>query len=197
MANKEHIALLLESISENNSCKMWNKWLNSKFSEEPEFICNLDYSNLYLKDMRYINLRNASLRHTRFDGSKLTCANLRGANLENAHFDAAETQIVDFSRANLNNAYFFRADLWASTFIESSLIGANFKDANLTECCFRNANLINVRFLETAKIIGANFYGVKINVSYKNAIEGMYKKLLTSIKWGEELPPLQSWEEEC
>lgn len=105
----EHLKVLEQGV------KAWNAWR----ARNPKIKPGLSDTVLFRKDLRKINLRNASLARAR-----LSTSNLRGADLRNADLRGAPLVRTNLSEADLTGANLMRA----------VLVGTNLRRANLTGC---------------------------------------------------------------
>lgn len=93
-----------------------------------------------------VNLSNARLRNSIFNGAALQSGDFSGARVSYASFIGANLHSADFSGAQVS---------WAS-FIGATLYGANFHGADAFESKFNHARLREANFSE-AKLRGADF----------------------------------------
>lgn len=121
MANKEHLAILMQGVD------VWNEWRRNNPDVRPD----LSGANLSEADLRRADLSKAYLAGARLFGANLGGANLSGANLG----------VTDLSRANLYMANLIGAHLFAANLSEADLSEANLMDANLRAAHLRNAQL--------------------------------------------------------
>ncbi|MBA2679468.1 MAG: pentapeptide repeat-containing protein [Ktedonobacteraceae bacterium] len=110
------------------------------------------YDNESIVKEAAINLSNANLRYTRFEGSSLTYANLSGTDLSSAHFESADLHKasltsetpIDLRYAHFNSETTLRYILF-STGIKSGaprLVDVHWNGANLSNIGFTALQLL-------------------------------------------------------
>lgn len=97
------------------------------------------------RDLRWINLSNATLPNAEF----------RKTDLQNAYLFSANLQGADLRLANLQGAYLYQADLQGADLRFANLQGANLNNVNLQGADLRLANLQGASF-SNANLQGAN-----------------------------------------
>lgn len=107
--NPEHLKMLERGVEE------WNAWR----ARNPRVKPGLSDVVLFHKDLRKINLQNASLYRAR-----LTASDLRDADLRNA----------DLLDASLVNTNLSGADLTRASLMRARFVGTNLRRATLTGC---------------------------------------------------------------
>ena len=122
----------LEEILENHL-----HWLKRDVDDWKEMRANLDGANISNTDLRFTNLKYASLNDVNFYKS-----DLRGANFCKASLQHTNLSYADFREATLNDAYIFNSNLAHADFGEASLVGTYLLHSNLTRTDFRGANLV-------------------------------------------------------
>ena len=120
-------------------------------------------------DLRYVDLRNASLDNCDFtlaqmDSVKLADATMTSAKLISATLTDAALVRTDLTNANLRRARCRGAQFRAANLTRATAVSALFKDANFSLSILRRAKLSNAYF------DGADFYGVEMQgASLRNA----------------------------
>jgi uncharacterized protein YjbI with pentapeptide repeats len=166
MANREHVAKLLEGV------EAWNEWRKAN----PDW----DTIDLYEADLVQTDLTGFNLTGAYLVGSDLRGARLCGARLIGASLCQAQLGGADFSRARLDRAIFTNAplhrtnlcgadltyaDLGYTRLEDVNLRGARLRRAYLKESMMRRVDLrgANLRqtdlseaFLSHADVSGAN-----------------------------------------
>ena len=145
MANKQHLAWLLEGVE---------KWNTKRQTQEfhPELSgANLAGVHLIFADLRGVDLRQADLR-----GARLPDAVLEGAVLREANLDSA-----DLSRSNLKGADLQGANLSNVNLTEAILRGTNLQGATLFNAVLREA-VLNSAKLQRANFQGGNLQGADL-----------------------------------
>lgn len=132
MANREHLLLLLRSVT-TGDCRIWNNWRIDHPSFLPLlaaselFLVNLPYINLSRSDLKLANLSDANLHHANLKDSDLRMAGLKNTNLRKANLQNSNLRRANLTGADLRGANLRGADLW-----QADLSGALLKNANLT-----------------------------------------------------------------
>lgn len=121
----------LEEILENH-----NHWLRRDVEGWEEMRANLDGADISNTDLRFANLKYASLNDVNFYKS-----DLRGANLCQTLLRHTNLSYADFREATLNDADIFNSNLSYADFGNASLVGAYLPRSNLTRADFQGANL--------------------------------------------------------
>lgn len=121
----------LEEILENHL-----HWLKRDVDGWKEMRANLDGADISNTDLRFTNLKYASLNDVNFYKSDLRGVDLRKTSLQHTNLSYA-----DFREATLNDAYIFNSNLAHADFGDASLVGTYFSHLNLTMADFRGANL--------------------------------------------------------
>ena len=121
----------LEEILENH-----NHWLRRDVEGWEEMRANLDGADISNTDLRFANLKYASLNDVNFYKS-----DLRGANLCQTLLRHTNLSYADFREATLNDADIFNSNLSYADFGNASLVGAYLPRSNLTRANFQGANL--------------------------------------------------------
>ena len=154
----------LEEILENHL-----HWLKRDVEGWKEMRANLDGADISNTDLRFANLKYASLNDVNFYKS-----DLRGANFCNASLQRTNLSYTDFREATLNDTNICDSNLIHADFGEASLVGAYLPHSNLTRADFRGANLdwADLRDcvfydadIRDCNLWSANFVGAK-DVSY-------------------------------
>ena len=130
---------------------------------EEEGISLLEGRNLSGADLSGVNLRNAYLLGTQFNGK-------------------AKLDRADFSGSHLGNAQFIGAQLSETVFVSADLVGADFREATLEKCQFKvnretyDENDAQLRNNETEAVFersilkSVTFEGMSLdNISFKDA----------------------------
>ena len=121
----------LEEILENHL-----HWLKRDVDDWKEMRANLDGADISNTDLRFTNLKYASLNDVNFYKS-----DLRGANLCQTLLQHTNLSYADFREATLNDADIFNSNLSYADFGNASLAGAYLPCSNLTRADFQGANL--------------------------------------------------------
>ena len=121
----------LEEILENHL-----HWLKRDIDGWEEMRANLDGADISNTDLRFANLKYASLNDVNFYRS-----DLRGANLCQTLLQHTNLSYADFREATLNDADIFNSNLSYADFGNASLVGAYLPRSNLTRADFQGANL--------------------------------------------------------
>ena len=121
----------LEEILENH-----NHWLRRDVEGWEEMRANLDGADISNTDLRFANLKYASLNDVNFYKS-----DLKGANLCQTLLRHTNLSYADFREATLNDADIFNSNLSYADFGNASLVGAYLPRSNLTRADFQGANL--------------------------------------------------------
>lgn len=122
----------LEEILENHL-----HWLKRDVDGWKEMRANLDGADISNTDLRFTNLKYASLNDVNFYKSNLKGVDLRKTTLQHTNLSYA-----DFREATLNDAYIFNSNLAHADFGDASLVGTYLSHSNLTRADFRGANLV-------------------------------------------------------
>ena len=121
----------LEEILENHL-----HWLKEDVDGWKEMRANLDGADISNTDLRFVNLKYASLNDVIFYKS-----DLRKANFCNASLQHTNLSYTDCRGATLNDADIFNSNLTHADFGDASLVGAYLVCSNLTRADFRGTNL--------------------------------------------------------
>ena len=121
----------LEEILENHL-----HWLKEDVDGWKEMRANLDGADISNTDLRFVNLKYASLNDVIFYKS-----DLRKANFCNASLQHTNLSYTDCRGATLNDADIFNSNLTHADFGDASLVGAYLPHSNLTRADFQGANL--------------------------------------------------------
>ena len=121
----------LEEILENHL-----HWLKRDVDGWKEMRANLDGADISNTDLRFTNLKYASLNDVNFYKSDLRGVDLRKTTLQHTNLSYA-----DFREATLNDADIFNSNLAHTDFNDASLINAYLSHSNLTKADFQGANL--------------------------------------------------------
>lgn len=121
----------LEEILENHL-----HWLKRDVDGWKEMRANLDDADISNTDLRFANLKYASLNNVNFYKSDLRWANLCQASLQHTNLNYA-----DFREATLNDTYIFNSNLSHADFGDANLVGAYISHSNLTKADFQGVNL--------------------------------------------------------
>ena len=121
----------LEEILENHL-----HWLKRDVDDWEEMRANLDGADISNTDLRFTNLKYASLNDVNFYKS-----DLRGANLCQTLLQHTNLSYADFREATLNDADIFNSNFSYADFGNASLVGAYLPRSNLTRADFQGANL--------------------------------------------------------
>ena len=121
----------LEEILENHL-----HWLKEDVDGWKEMRANLDGADISNTDLRFVNLKYASLNDVIFYKS-----DLRKANFCNASLQHTNLSYTDCRGATLNDADIFNSNLTHADFGDASLVGAYLPHSNLTRADFRGTNL--------------------------------------------------------
>ena len=111
-------------------------WLKRDVDGWKEMRANLDGADISNTDLRFANLKYASLNNVNFYKSDLREADLRRASLQHTNLSYA-----DFREATLNDTNICDSNLSHADFGDASLIGTYLAHSNLTRADFRGANL--------------------------------------------------------
>ena len=111
-------------------------WLKRDVDGWKEMRANLDGADISNTDLRFANLKYASLNNVNFYKSDLREADLRRASLQHTNLSYA-----DFREATLNDTNIANSNLIHADFGDASLIGTYLAHSNLTRADFRGANL--------------------------------------------------------
>lgn len=150
----------LEEILENHL-----HWLKQDVKGWKEMRANLDGADISNTNLRFANLKHASLNDVNFYKS-----NLRWTNFCNASLQHTNLSYTDFRDATLNDANIFNSNLTHADFGDASLVSAYLAHSNLTKADFQGANLgwVDLRdcvFCDTdlrdCSVNYANFVGSK------------------------------------
>ena len=150
----------LEEILENHK-----HWLMRDVEGYEKMRANLDGADISNTDLRFANLKCASLNDVNFYKSDLRGVDLRKTSLQHTNLSYA-----DFREATLNDTYILNSNLAHADFGDASLVGAYISHSNLTradlECAnfgwadFRSCNLRHANF-KCCNLLYANFVGAK------------------------------------
>ena len=121
----------LEEILENHL-----HWLKRDVDGWKEMRANLDGADMSDTDLRFTNLKYASLNNVNFYKSDLRGVDLRKTSLQHTNLSYA-----DFREATLNDTYIFNSNLAHADFGDASFVGAYLSHSNLTGADLRGANL--------------------------------------------------------
>src|ERR1019366_4914388 len=155
MANREHLARILENVG------AWNDWRKANAETVP----GLREADLGRAHLSLANLSRAELNGANLNGANLLGADLSGANLSRANLGGANLSGVDLRVANLTEADLHGADLSAAFLIEANLIRANLLGADLSDAftgytTFGDNDLSDVKGLETVHHDGPSTIGI-------------------------------------
>jgi TIR domain/Pentapeptide repeats (8 copies) len=123
MANKAHLAQLMQGV------EAWNQWREA----HPRIRPDLSEARLIEANLTRANLEETILREANLDGATLREAMLVGANLVRATLQRADLQAAMLVGANL-----YQANLRGANFR-----GANFRDTDLTNTALAGADFTN------------------------------------------------------
>ena len=121
----------LEEILENHL-----HWLKQDVDGWKEMRANLDGADISNTDLRFTNLKYASLNDVNFYKS-----DLRGVDLRKTSLQSANLSYADFREATLNDTYILNSNLAHADFGDASLVGACLAHSNLTKADFQRVNL--------------------------------------------------------
>lgn len=121
----------LEEILENHL-----HWLKRDVNGWKEMRAKLDGADISNTDLRFVNLKYASLNDVNFYKS-----DLRWANFCNASLQRTKLSYADFREATLNDADICDSNFIHADFGDASLIGTYLVHSNLTNADFRGVNL--------------------------------------------------------
>ena len=121
----------LEEILENHL-----HWLKRDVDDWKEMRANLDGADISDTDLRFVNLKCASLNDVNFYKSDLRCANFCRTSLQHTNLSYA-----DFREATLNETNIANSNLTHADFGDASLIGAYLSHSNLSRADLQGANL--------------------------------------------------------
>src|ERR1019366_7340045 len=177
MANREHLARILENVG------AWNDWRKANAETVP----GLREADLGRAHLSLANLSRAELNGANLNGANLLGADLSGANLSRANLGGANLSGVDLRVANLTEADLHGADLSAAFLIEANLIRANLLGADLSDAftgytTFGDNDLSDVKGLETVHHDGPSTIGI-------DTIYRSHGKPLSSIPASSAIPP--------
>lgn len=150
MADQEHLALLLASVSEWNYRRTQGEFLQPDLSFAALDDKWLRDAYLYSTNLTHATLVNADLYRCNLNGS-----DLRGANLTNAYLGDAFLKGACFDGANLTGATLSGADMRGASLSGAILVGVNLSGARLAGANLSGANLSDSR-LENAVLVNAN-----------------------------------------
>jgi len=173
---KEHLALLKRGV------KAWNTWR----AHNPQIKPALDDVVLFMKDLRKINLENASLFRARIQRSDLRGANLRNANLNGARLDWTNLSRADLSGANLMRSVLINTDLSEATLTGCRIFGISAWGVKLERAHQSNLVItrgvrqpIRVDDLEVAQFI----YLLLSRQKLRNVITTLGEKAVLILGW--------------
>jgi uncharacterized protein YjbI with pentapeptide repeats len=120
----------------------WNKWRQT----HPAFIphlqnINLSWTNKHIESLEGIDLSNARLEDTDFEGMYLAKANLAGAKMSRVNLTDASLEQADLTGADLTIAHMTESHLALATFDHADLSGAILTDAELWEASLQGTSL--------------------------------------------------------
>jgi hypothetical protein len=144
MANKKHLAILMEGI------EAWNKWRDEHQNIKPD----LRNADLHGADLSWLILAGTDLRGANLSDADLSSSILAGANLSDADLSKAQTCGTDMTDVNLTGA-----NLRGALMYDADLEGANLTGADLTDADLSCADLVETD-LTNATITGCRVYGV-------------------------------------
>ena len=121
----------LEEILENHK-----HWLKRDVKGWESMRANLDGTDISDTDLRFANLKYASLNDVNFYKSDLREADLRRASLQHTNLS-----YTDFREATLNDTYIANSNLTHADFGDASFVGAYLSHSNLTRADLQGANL--------------------------------------------------------
>ena len=121
----------LEEILENHL-----HWLKRDVEGWKEMRANLDGADISNTDLRFTNLKYASLNDVNFYKSDLRWTNFCKASLQHTNLSYA-----DFREATLNDTDIFNSNLSYADFGNASLVCAHLAHSNLAKADFGGANL--------------------------------------------------------
>jgi len=152
MANKEHLARLMEGGDK------WNAWKMNIANALPD----LSGANLSGAHLSGAHLNDTNLNGANLSGAHLNDANLNGAGLSDANLNGANLSGANLSGANLDGAILSDANLNGANLNDANLNDANLNGANLSDANLNGANLSNAN-LNGANLSNANLYRVQID----------------------------------
>ena len=130
--------------------------------------CILDFVDLTDRDMRGINLADASIVDGDLSGSDLTAAKLSGvkaarvrlveSTLTRATSTGGTFNEANFGRADLTDAYFERCSL-----VRADLDRADLDNARFVNCDLTGASMDDCAMLRTPSFRGSDLTGVKLS----------------------------------
>ena len=148
----------------------WNDWRRKNPGVRPD-LSKSDFSGA---DLTEVDLKEAALNYSRFNGAKLTDADFWRAHVSQASFEAADLtsasmrwalfQYCNFDGAVLRGAHLEESNLYGSTFRNADLEGADLRATYLLWTHFTNANLGKTN-LQHASLIEAEMSGTTLTGS--------------------------------
>ena len=111
-------------------------WLKRDVDGWKEMRANLDGADISNTDLRFANLKYASLNDVNFYKSDLREADLRRVSLQHTNLSYA-----DFREATLNETNIANSNLTHADFGDASFVGAYLSHSNLTRADLQGANL--------------------------------------------------------
>ena len=145
MANSEHLAKILDSVTAWNDLRVANA----------EIVPDLRGADVRRAQLGGVNLSKVDLSRAKLSGANLRGANLGGANLNGAKLSGTNLSGADLREANLSLASLTGANLYAA-----NLRGANLHRAYIGYTTFGVSDLSNVKGLETVLHRGPSTIGI-------------------------------------
>ena len=169
MANKEHLAILMQGV------EAWNKWRKENSKIKPD----LTYAKLSKSNLQHVylfdtDLKSADLSFSDLSYATLGLADLRKADLSRASFYHADLGLADLREAEFHNFdiaqhyddgedHYFCED---ASFSQANLRHAKLNHLDFTRVSLTNADLRNTNLCEAilaGDLKGANLDGAKLN----------------------------------
>ncbi len=186
MANKEHLAILMEAL-EKNDIGIWNQWRRDNWGLRVN-LSDADLANLNLidvdlrgTDLRGVNLSNSDLINADFVDSNLSGANLYGVYLRDANLRGANLSRTYLSNANLNDSNLSDANLKQANLTDTDLSRAHLTRANLRGTHLISANLSDTN-LGRAELIDADLNRARCNITMFSDVDLSQVKNLDKVK---------------
>jgi uncharacterized protein YjbI with pentapeptide repeats len=109
-----------------------------------------------------VNLADANLQNTCWDGSDLRGAIISGAKLSDSYFGSVNLQQANLDRVNAERTQFNSANLLNANLSQGNFTGANFLAANMSFAIMQGADLDDASLLQ-ANLQNATAFGATMN----------------------------------